>query len=90
MLENVSNLKQDQSKGDFVDFIASIANNEVEKSYKNVKKLESLINQGDVLLLQNWFSEIGYEVSIENCEKIISTKSNMELFKEVMNFNGGY
>ncbi|TAL36451.1 MAG: hypothetical protein EPN93_08490 [Spirochaetes bacterium] len=77
-------------KNDFIDFIVSISKNEIEESYKNIKKLESLTKEGDAQKLCDWFSELGYVVKIEDCERLIKSGESIGNYKDVLRFNGGY
>ncbi len=77
------------SKG-FLDFVVDLSKLDVETGYKRLKKLESLALLDNAESVYSWFRAQGYEISIEDCMKIIESRDSIQNGKDIMRFNTGY
>lgn len=74
--------KKVSTKSNFIDFILDIASPGGLEAGKGVKEM---ILKGDAKVLQNWFSERGYNIPYEECASIIEHKDNLADFKKNIN-----
>ena len=63
---------------DFIDFIAEAAND-----FDLTKRFIKTLNESSPDDLQNWLKGEGYDVSVEDCKKLVDNKDNIVNVKDV-------
>lgn len=67
----------------FIDFIADAAND-----FELAREFIKILNEASAEELQKWLGERGYDLSIEDCKKLVDNKENIVNIKEVSTREG--
>lgn len=66
---------------DFIDFVADKANDQAIG-----KELLDLLAKGTTKeALQSWFKDLGYDISLQDCQELIDKKDNFASFNTTVN-----
>lgn len=67
----------------FIDFIADAAND-----FELAREFIEFLDKASAEELQNWLNEKDYDLSIDDCKKLVDNKENIVNIKEVSTREG--